>query len=108
MSFRTLRHNYHDGQLISFLFGPRNEVTLEVWLDPVWNRTGPATARIRFGSIQNMEDVRRFFEKIPPPKKQGAFLAEVVGIVYEDKATWIVDLSGCGSVMIAAKRCDES
>jgi len=107
MSFRTLKHNYHDGQLVSFSFGPRNEVTLEIYLDPVWNPGGPSTGRIRFGAIQNLNEVQAFFERVSPPRRGGAFLAEVIGIVYEPKARWILDLSDYGSVVILAKHCDE-
>ena len=108
MSFRTLKHNYHDGQLRSFSIGPRSELTLDVQLDPFWNRGGPFTARVRFGGIGNLDEVARFFERVAPPRSEGGFLAEVVGIAYEQKAKWILDLSGYGSVPILAKHCDES
>jgi hypothetical protein len=107
MSFRTLKYNYHDGQLSCFSLGPRNEVTLEVRLDPVWNPGGPSTGRIRFGAIENLNEVRTFLEKVSPPRSEGAFLAEVIGIIYEHKARWILDLSVYGSVVILAKHCDE-
>ena len=107
MSFRTLKHNYHDGQLRSFSIGPRNELTLDVHLDPVWNPGAASTARIRFGAIENLDEVKRFFERVAPPRSDGAFLAEVIGIAYEQKAKWILDLSVYGSVPILAKHCDE-
>ncbi len=107
MSFRTLKHSYHDGHLCSFMIGPRNELTLEVHLDPVWNPGGPSTARVRFGAIDNLEEVKRFFEHIAPPRSEGAFLAEVVGADYKEKAKWILDLSDYGGVQILAKHCEE-
>ena len=107
MSFRTLKHNYHDGQLRSFSVGPRNELALDVHLDPVWNPGGPPTARIRFGAIENLDEVKKFFDRVAPPRSEGAFLAEVVGIAYQQKAKWILDLSDYGSVPILAKHCDE-
>jgi hypothetical protein len=107
MAFRNLSHNYHDGQLSSFAIGPRNEVTLDIHLDAVWNRVGPSSGRIRFGAIENMEEVKTFFEGIPSPGADSAFLAEVIGIIYEHKAKWILDLAEIGSVVIKAKHCDE-
>src|SRR6266576_4699936 len=107
MAFRNLSHNYHDGQLSSFSIGPRNEITLDIHLDPIWNRGGPSSGRIRFGAIENIEEVKNFFATIPSPRREGAFFAEVIGIVYEAKAKWILDLAEYGSVAIKAKHCDE-
>jgi len=108
MSSGTLIYNYHDSQLCSFSRGPRNELALEVHLDPVWNPGAPATARIRFGAIENMKEVKGFFERVAPPRSEGAFLAELAGIDCQQKTTWTLDLSDYGSVRILAKHVDES
>jgi hypothetical protein len=107
MAFRTLAHNYHDGQLSSFSLGPRNELTLEIHLDPVWNPAGPESGRIRFGAIENMNEVKEFFDRIHEPRNEGAFLAEIIAVVYEHKAKWTLDLADYGSVAIKAKNCEE-
>jgi hypothetical protein len=103
----ALKNNYHDSQLRSFSIGPRNELTLEVQLDPVWNPGGPSNARIRFGAIENLDEVKRFFNGIALPRSEGAFLTEVTSVACERKATWILDLSDYGNIRIVAKHCEE-
>ena len=75
-----LPYNFHDGGLAAIEIGPRREVTLTVGLDPVWN-AGECTARIRFGGIENFDEVRAFFATLPPARLPGAFLD---GIDYLD------------------------
>jgi hypothetical protein len=102
MKFRSFKHNFHDGQLASFTLGPRRELTLEIALDPVWNKEGPSSAFVHFGSIGNFDDVVSFFRALPQPPRPDAYIAEVIGLQYlKDGPNWVVvDLAGHGHVRV--------
>ena len=53
MKFRSFKRNFHDGQLASFTLGPRRELTLEIALDPVWNKS----AFLSIGAIRRHREL---------------------------------------------------
>lgn len=103
-------HNFHDGHLASFTLGPRREITLEIALNPVWNRGGPPSVSIRFGAIENYEDVASFFCALPEPARPGEYIAEIVGLGYVGKGpNWVVvDVGRHGHVEIHSHHVAES
>jgi hypothetical protein len=103
VAFRKLTYGYHDSLLERCQVGPQQEVILEVRLDPVWNRHAPRNVRLRFGAIQNFEEVRAFFERVQEASHQEV-LDEVVGIVCRQKGRWVVDLARNGAVTIATPK----
>jgi len=79
---------------------------LDIRLDPVWNKGGAVTARIRFGGIKNFSDVSAFFGKFVKPE-EGRFVDEIIGIKKISKLSWILDLSKNGPLAIQCAHCDE-
>lgn len=65
-----LRYNFHDSGLCDVAIGPRRELTLGLELDPVEQHPPFALggARIRFGEIENIDEVRAFFEQLQRQK----------------------------------------
>lgn len=106
MNFHSFQHNYHDSHIESFKVGPRQEVTLDIHLDPVWNKGGSISARIRFGAIKNFEEVSAFFGKLRAPSKE-RFVDEIIGIRKTGKLSWVLDLSEYGSLAIQCSHVDE-
>jgi hypothetical protein len=109
MTFRSFRHNYHDGHLASFTLGPRRQLTLEVALDPVWN-TDTDSASVRFGGIENYEEVASFFRALPPPPRSDAYIAEIIGLDFEgDGPNWVViDLASHSHIRVHSRHVTES
>ena len=109
MTFRSFQHNYHDGQLASFTLGPRRELTLVVALDPVWNKD-QRSASIRFGGIENYDEVASFFRALPSPAQADAYIAEIIGLQYLGEGpNWaIVDLAGHGHIKVRSHHVTES
>lgn len=103
------RHNFHDGQIESFALGPRRELTIKIALDPVWNVQGPRSVAMRFGTIENFEEVAAFFEALPTPPAPDAYIAEIEGIVFSEKEAngVVVDLASHGSIRIRARHFSE-
>ncbi len=71
----TLKHIYPWATVKSFEVGPRREITLymKLWRDDVLNRhehnwkenREPATiVPVRFGGVENLEEVQAFFERV--------------------------------------------
>jgi hypothetical protein len=78
--------------------GLQREIVLEIRLDPVWNRHAPRNVRLRFGTIQNFEDVQVFFERLKartdrPPE---GYLDGIAGIECTAKQPWVVDFDRGG------------
>src|SRR5262245_46011331 len=91
MKFRSFKHNYHDGQLASFVLGPRRELTLEIALDPVWNKEEPPAVTVRFAGIKNYDEVAAFFRTLPQPSRPDAYIAEIVGLKYVGEGpNWVI------------------
>ncbi|MES2696813.1 MAG: hypothetical protein V4773_25320 [Verrucomicrobiota bacterium] len=105
MAFRSLPFNFHDGQLTDFSVGPRQEVTIHIALDPVWNQKQERTVLLRFGAIRNFETVSAFFQKLQRPQQSDRSIAEVVGLIHsgDRKDAVILDLSPYGSVEIETR-----
>ena len=91
MAFRRLTYGYHDAQLEACELGPQREVVLQVRLDPVWNRHAPRYVRLRFGAIQNFDEVQVFFERLKaatdrPPE---GYLDGIAGIACTSKCVFL-------------------
>ena len=108
MKYRAFQHNYHDGSLVNFILGPRRELTLEVDLCPLSN---PLTlsARVRFGGIENYDEVAHFFQAIPKPKPADYCVTEIIGLKYlnEGPNSVLIDLDHYGHVIIQSKHVTE-
>ena len=109
MKCRSFRHNYHDGQLSRYTLGPRRELTLEVALDPVWNRETSHSALVRFGGVENFDEVASYFRGLPAPPGPDAYIAEVVDLGHlEDSPNWVVvELAGYGQIRIHSRHVAE-
>ncbi len=109
MKFRSFRHSFHDGHLASFTLGPRRELTLEIALDPVWNKDGPSVASVHLGGIENFDEVTSFFRALPPPRLPHAYIAEIVGLQYlRVGPNWvIVDLAGHSHISVQSNHVTE-
>lgn len=110
MSFRSFRHNFHDGWLAAFTLGPRRELTLEIALDRVWNKDAASSVSVRLGGIGNYEEVALFFHALPKSRPPYGFIAEVIGLNYTGKGpNWVVlDLAAIGHIEIQSKHITES
>ena len=95
-----LKHRYHDSSLESHRVGPQRELILEIRLDRVWNPDGPATVRLRFGAIDNIEAVCDFFK--PLQDAQAPYRVERIALL--EKGKWIIELDYAGRVTIATKK----
>jgi len=106
MAHRKLMYGYHDAQLEGCQVGPQREVILDIRLDPVWNRHAPRHVRLRFGAIQNFDDVQSFFDRVlaRPDRAPEGFIDEIAGIVCTAKGAWVVDLDRGGSVTIGTPK----
>jgi hypothetical protein len=109
MRFRSFRYNFHDGQLASFTLGPRQELTVEIALDPVWNREAPPSASIRFGGIKNIEEVACYFRSLPRPSHPEAYIAEVIGLRHLNEGAYgvVIDLAGHGHIEVHSNQVTE-
>jgi hypothetical protein len=110
MTFRSFKHNFHDGHLASFTLGPRRELALEIALDPVWNKDAPSSAFVRFGGIENFDEVATFFRALPTPPRPDACIAEVIGLQYLGEGpNWVVvDLERHGHIKVLSQHVTES
>lgn len=109
MKFRSFKHNYHDAQLASFTLGPRRELTLEVDLNPVWNKEMRSVS-VRFGGIENYDEVKLFFHALPKPPRADAYIAQFVGLGYSGEGpNWvIIILDEHGNIRISSRHVTES
>ncbi len=105
MTFRRFPYNFHDGQLMDFSLGPRQEAGLSIALDPVWNDGQSRMVRVRFGAIQNFHEVEAFLGKIKKPTDPDRSAAEVIGLVHSGskKDRVLLDLEGYGSIEIQSR-----
>ena len=109
MAFRSFRHNFHDASLVGFSVGPRREVTLEIKPDSVWNKTA-GIVLVRFGAVDNFNEVKSFLEELPAPPSSGASLAEIIGLKYEKEKPYpvLLALANVGHVVIRSKKVTEA
>jgi hypothetical protein len=104
MNTQRLNNNYHDAQIDRFALGPRKDLTLFLHLDPVWNTSIARDAVIRFGAIGNYEEVEAFFAALPPPRAEGAFMAEVSALEQGPTGGWLIDVEGYGRLNIMSAK----
>lgn len=113
-----LPYNFHDAALASIRVGPRREVTLTVALD-LPGRLGDHIAHIRFGGIDNFEEVRAFFGNLPPRPSTRAFIDRIAQLDYAKtevsrpkKQVFRLELEAHGAITIhcrnVAARQDDS
>ena len=109
MALRSFRNNFHDGHLMSFTLGPRLELTVEIALDPVWNKEGPSSVSLRFGGIANYDEVASFFRALPLPARAGAYIVEIIGLRYAGEGpNWVViDLDGHRHIKVQSSHVTE-
>ena len=110
MTFLSFRHHFHDAHLASFTLGPRRELTVEIALDPVWNKEGPSSVSVRFGGIENYDEVASFFRALPQPERTDVHIAEVMGLRYvlERPNSVVIDLAGQNPLKIQSSHVTES
>lgn len=110
MKFSSFKYNYHDSQLAGFTLGPRRELTLEIALDPVWNTEASPSASIRFGGIENFEEVAPFFRTLPPPPRSDCYIAEITGLKYlgDRPNRVLIDLADQGQILVQSRNVAES
>lgn len=109
MMTQGFNHNFHDGLLMGFSLGPRRELTLEILLNPVWN-TGAATAvEVRFGGIENFDEVASWFHSLPKPLRPDASLAGIDSLKFAEKGRRQVflELSGHAAIEIRSRNAVE-
>ena len=100
MDASELKHRYHDSSLAGHRVGPQRELILEIRLDRIWNPGGPETVRLRFGAIDNIDEVRKFFERLD--ESQAPDRVERIAPV--ERGKWIVELDHAGMLTIATKK----
>ena len=108
MSAPELKHKYHDASLVAFSIGPRNELQLEVALDPVWNASPSAV--LRFGAIANLSEVAAYLGRIPARVAPGAYLARIETLEYNAAKPphTVLQLEGVGVLEIECSKVSES
>lgn len=110
MQQRPLKWSYHDGGLASYTVGPRREVSLTCHLNPVIEPTG-GIVHVRFGGIENLQQVADFLSKLDWPPIPDAYLATIDALVcgrYQSGLQEIVlDLDRYGAVSIVCRHVSE-
>ncbi len=104
---QRLSNNYHDACLERVALSPRRELTLFLHLDPVCNPSIARDAVVRFGAIDNYEEVAAFFSALPAPGADGTFLAGVSRLEQEPAGGWLLDVEGYGELCIMSSKCIE-
>src|ERR1700748_759041 len=98
-----MRYEYHDALILGRQLGPRREIVLDVKLSPFLNCDAPERVRLRFSGIDNLEEVRSFFE---PPLK-AAFdeaLERIDRLDLIAKGQWVLGIDHRGQVMILSAK----
>ena len=103
MSAKTLKYRYHDAVVERRQVGPRREIILELQLDPVLNPGAPQKVRLRFGGVENFNEVRSFFEKAPGLTNPEAF-ERVERIAWIEKGKWVIEVDHRGAITIATPK----
>jgi hypothetical protein len=106
MGYPCTKYNCHDAQLTAFHIGPRNEITLEIRLDKAWNENAPEFYSLRFGAIDNMNEVTCFFTSLEKPEYWDNF-GLLGGVDYLHKDQWIVSFE-FGIIKIRSGKLTES
>jgi hypothetical protein len=106
MNLPHLLNDYHDAQLERVAIGPRRELTLFLHLDPVWNPSILEYAVVRFGSIDNFDEVERFFSALRCDPASD-FITGVSRLEPVQRGRWVLDLDGYEEIVIQTTRCTE-
>lgn len=106
MRLPSLLNDYHDAQLERVAIGPRRELTLFIHLDPLWNPSILEYAVVRFGSIDNFDEVERFFSGLHCDPARD-FITEVSRLEPVQPGGWVIDLDGYDEIVIRTTRCTE-
>ena len=93
---------------MGFTLGPRRELILDVLLDPVWNKHS-ASANLRFGAIENFDQVSSFFGSLPKPQADGC-IAEIEKLEADDVGgnALLLQLSAQASLRIESRKISET
>lgn len=104
----SFQYNYHDGLLMGFTLGPRRELILDVLLDSVWNKHS-TSANVRFGAIENFDQVSSFFGSLPKPQA-GRCIAEIEKLVADDTGgnAVLLKLERLASLRIESSKISET
>jgi hypothetical protein len=102
-----LKANYHDAAIEAIKVGPRREVVLTVWLDPVWNGGDSSPRRLHFSAIENFDEVSVFFQRVSPAPEGGGSVDEIEEIALASKGVIRVDLARLGRVEIRGAKVRE-
>jgi hypothetical protein len=100
MDATELQHRYHDSSLEGHTIGPQRELVLEIRLDKVWNPGGPEIVHLRFGAIDNMTEVREFFEGLAKSQVPD----RVERVASAGKGKWVLEMDRGGTLTIATDK----
>jgi hypothetical protein len=102
-----LKANYHDAAIEAIKVGPRREVVLAVWLDPVWNGGDSSPCRLHFSAIENFDEVAVFFQRVSPAPEGRGCVDRIMGVVLVSKGVIGVELDHLGYVEIRGAKVRE-
>ena len=93
---------------MGFALGPRREVILDVLLDSVWNKRS-TSASVRFGAIENYDQILSFFRSLPKPQANRC-IAEIEKLEVDnaDRNAVVIQLSGYSSLKINSRKISET
>ncbi len=104
MNIQSLFNNYHDSRIDRIELG-RNELTLFIHTDPVWNPSVLRHAVVRFGAIANYEEVAAFFSSLPA--SNDGTMAELSDLQPGRHGGWLIDVKGYGRISVMSTKCSE-
>lgn len=107
---RSLRYNYHDANLSGIKLGPRREVTLILELDDIVGQV----IHLRFGGIENFDEVNEFFTRILSAQSGHGHIARVDALNYDEstkstthKLVFGVELDGFSLMKVRCRNVAE-
>lgn len=104
----VIKNNYHDGHLISASIGPRRECTLNIRLNEAWNPGAINPVAIRFGAIENLNEVNEFFSKIKTKPHECRFADQILALICNAKNSILIHFDKSGQLLISCKKINES
>lgn len=89
MKYHKFKYEYHDSFLEDIKIGPRREINLSIYINPVWNDKIEKSVKLKFSAIDNFETVKEFFEnKIIKPEIQNT---GIIAIKLISRKKFIID-----------------